>query len=119
MNVSDHTPVFTCPQFSVGDKVLVTTDAWFMAPDGDQYRAAWGTVKGIHSDEKALGVRTNARSTNWYAEVGNLLIAGCQIHYAIRTDECNFGSVKTWKGGSGEPVVWSTRPSSIYNADGG
>src|SRR3546814_15952739 len=73
---------------SVGDQALITTDNWFYAPDGKSYRAAFGTVKAIRSSEIALGVKTNSKSTNWYVEVGNMLIAGCQIHYAVRTADC-------------------------------
>ncbi len=96
--------------FKIGDKVLVTTDNWFYAPDGRQYRAVWGTVKGIFSDTQTLGIKTNAKSTNWYAMVGSMMIAGCQIHYAVLTQDCNFEPVpNTEKDGN--------HPSGIYNAD--
>lgn len=72
---------------SVGKKFLITTDGWFVAPDGEQYKAVWGTLKGIHSSEDTLGIKTNARSTNWYVAIGNMVIAGCQMHYIIQTDE--------------------------------
>lgn len=40
----------------------------------------------ILKDEDTLGIKTNARSTNWYAFVGDeekgIIVAGCQIHYA-------------------------------------
>lgn len=68
---------------------LITTDAWFIAPDGRQYRAVWGNVEIIPDD--FLGIRTNAKSSNWFAKVGNddnhVIIAGCQIHYAIKCHE--------------------------------
>lgn len=105
-------------QFAVGKKVLVTTDHWFFAPDGRQYRAAWGTVVGIETDEKTLGIRTNARSTNWYLQIGGLVIAGCQIHYAVACETCETGSVVDWKEVDGT-VTKFIRPSSVYNADGG
>lgn len=70
----------------LGCKVLVTTDEWFFAPDGESYRAVFGTVKAIHTDKDTLGIETNSKSTNWYLEIGNMFIAGCQIHYAIKTD---------------------------------
>ena len=102
---------------NIGDKVLVTTDNWFFAPDGECYRAVFGTVKAILKDEDTLGVKTNAKSTNWYASIGNMLIAGCQIHYVIKTDSVSFkpptremeheGKLKT------EPQPYSR----IYNAD--
>lgn len=106
------------PQFEIGTKVLITTDNWLYAPDGKQYRSAYGTVRGIHTDEKTLGIRTNARSTNWYVQVGDLMIAGCQVHYAVRTEECNLGTVSEWKEVDGV-ITHYNRPSNIYDADGG
>jgi hypothetical protein len=68
---------------------LITTDSWFIAPDGKQYRAVYGDVK-IVSDE-ILGIKTNVRTSNWFAKVGtednHVIIAGCQIHYAIKSTE--------------------------------
>lgn len=104
-------------QFSVGKKVLINTDNWFYAPDGKAYKAAWGTVQAIDTDEKTLGVKTNARSTNWYLQLGNLLIAGCQIHYAVASDTCNTGDVRDSREIDGV-VNHFTRQSYIYNADG-
>jgi len=72
--------------YEVGKRYLITTDGWFIAPDGEQYRAVFGTLKAVHSSETALGVKTNSRSTNWYVEIGGMMIAGCQIHYVARTD---------------------------------
>jgi hypothetical protein len=97
-------------------KYLITTDNWFYAPDGKQYRAAWGEVKILSDD--VLGVKTNARSSNWYARVGNdeshIIIAGCQIHYAIRTDnKPNTGLVKDERIVEGE-VKRINKSSEIY-----
>lgn len=70
-------------------KYLITTDDWFIAPDGQQYKAAWGNVEIVN--DTILGIKTNARSTNWFAKVGNdekhIIIAGCQIHYAVKAEE--------------------------------
>ncbi len=70
-------------------KYLITTDNWFFAPDGKQYRGVWGSVSIV--GDAILGIKTNARSTNWFAKVGteenHVIIAGCQIHYAIKCDE--------------------------------
>ena len=104
-------------QFAVGKRVLVTTDNWFYAPDGRQYKAAWGTVRAVETDEKTLGVRTNARSTNWYVQVGCLVIAGCQIHYVTACETCNTGEVMDWREDEGT-VSRFRRPSNIFNADG-
>lgn len=100
----------------IGDKALITTEAWFYAPDGRQYKALHGTVKALRSSDDTLGIRTNARSTNWYIEVGNMTIAGCQVNYLTKTDSCNFGSVLDYQAGS-EGYCEFTRPSSIYDAD--
>jgi len=70
------------------EKYLITTDNWFLAPDGKQYKGVWGNVE-ILSDS-FLGVKTNYRSANWFAKIGtennHVIIAGCQIHYAVKTD---------------------------------
>jgi hypothetical protein len=100
----------------VGKKALITTDCWFIAPNGKQYRSVFGTVKAVQSSEETLGVRTNARSTNWYVEIGCMTLAGCQIHYAIRADACNFEQVEDYSTGSDGIRVF-TKPSSIFDAD--
>lgn len=87
-------------------KYLITTDNWFYAPDGRKYKAAWGEVQIV--EDTVLGIKTNRNSTNWYAKVGNgykhILIAGCQIHYAVRCKEKpNHGKVS----------------ETMYNNDGG
>ena len=103
---------------AVGKTVLITTDHWFYAPDGKTYRAVFGTLRNVLADSDVLGIKTNARSTNWYLEIGNMVIAGCQIHYAVWAPTCHTGDVAAWKdGGEGSPVIRYTRPSSIYNAD--
>ena len=73
----------------VGSNCLVTTDNWFFAPDGESYRAVYGKIKGILNDYEMLGIKTNRASTNWYLQIGNMVIAGCQIYYAIKTDQCS------------------------------
>lgn len=102
---------------SIGDEVLITTDRWFIAPDGKQYRSVFGTLSAINSDESTLGIKTNDRSTNWYAQVGNLTIAGCQIHYAVKIDrsKVNFGDATDYGTHEGD-VTHYTRPSMIYDA---
>ncbi len=100
----------------VGKKALITTDCWFVAPDGKQYRAVFGTVKAVQSSEETLGVRTNARSTNWYVEIGCMTLAGCQIHYAIRCDSCSFDPAEDYTTADGSLKTF-IRPSSIFNAN--
>jgi len=100
-------------------KYLITTDAWFYAPDGKQYKAVWGEVK-IVSDE-ILGIKTNVRSSNWYAKVGtdenHVIVAGCQIHYACKSNnQPNISLVDEYSIEAGECKEYK-RPTSIYVAD--
>lgn len=71
-------------------KYLITTDAFFFAPDGKQYRAVWGEVQIL--PDTFLGVQTNRNSSNWFARVGSeeqhVILAGCQIHYAVKVEQC-------------------------------
>jgi len=102
----------------IGDTCLLTTD-YFLAPDGKQYRAVFGTIKGVFDDKDTLGIRTNAKSTNWYVEIGNMTIAGCQIKYAVKVtkDKVNFnGKIHEESWGNGTHVTFN-RASLIYDAD--
>jgi len=105
------------PNLIVGKKVLITTDNWFFAPDGCLYRAAFGTIKSVSNSEETLGIRTNARSTNWYVEVGNMTIAGCQIHYIVTTDSYNPEPASEWQASPEAGCKEYKRPTGIYNAD--
>ncbi len=99
-----------------GDRVLVSVDNYFFAPDGRQYRAVYGTIRAPHTAEVSLGIRPNGKSTNWYLEIGNMLIAGCQIHYLVKSDSVDFGTTESWSVHEG--VAKSTVvPTYIYNAD--
>lgn len=100
-------------------KYLITTDGWFYGPDGKQYRGAWGNTE-VLTDE-VLGVKTNRNSTNWYLKVGSeadhVVIAGCQVHYAVRCEEKpSDGLHEHWVHHEGKPV-FSMIPSSIYIAE--
>lgn len=101
---------------NVGEKYLITTDNWFFAPDGEQYRAVFGTVNGINKDEDTLGIKTNRGSTNWYVMIGNMIIAGCQIHYCLKTDKMNFEPASREIDHDGE-VKTSKQRTRIYVAD--
>jgi len=100
-------------------KYLITTDAWFYAPDGKQYKAAWGDVEII--EDTSLGLKTNRNSTNWYAKVGSkqkhIVIAGCQIHYAVKCEEKpNTEASEDWQADAQNGVKLYERPTSIYIA---
>lgn len=109
----------TLTNIQIGHKLLITTDNWFCAPNGRQYKAVFGTVKAVRTAEETLGVRPNGRSTNWYVEIGNMVIAGCQVHYAIRSDKCSFERAIDYMSSSEKGAVEFERPSHIYNADEG
>ena len=38
-------------------KYLITTDSWFIAPNGRNYKAAWGDVEVM--EDSFLGIKTN------------------------------------------------------------
>lgn len=103
--------------FKIGDKILVTTDQFFFAPDGAQYRAVWGSLVAIESDESTLGIKTNSKSTNWYVQIGSMLIAGCQVHYAVKCDDCDTHREEYDLEYEGQIRVVN-RKSRIFNADG-
>jgi hypothetical protein len=71
-------------------KYLITTDNWFIAPDGKHYRAVWGNCQTVTAEE-ALGLVPNRNSANWFVKVENngeeVVLAGCQIHYAVSCKE--------------------------------
>lgn len=101
----------------IGESALVTTDNWFAAPDGRLYKAVYGTVKGCYTAEDTLGIKPNGKSTNWYLEIGNVTIAGCQVHYAIKTNFCSKDKAIDWQADAANGVKEYERPSAIYFAD--
>lgn len=100
-------------------KYLITSDEWFMCPDGKDYKAAWGEVEVLEDD--FLGIKTNRNSTNWYLKIGSesnhVIIAGCHIHYAVRCEETPYTEYgKTWNSDPERIMVHKT-PSKIYIAE--
>tara|TARA_R110002167_G_scaffold284737_2_gene489892 strand:+ start:21128 stop:21439 length:312 start_codon:yes stop_codon:yes gene_type:complete len=99
-------------------KYLITTDAWFICPDGDEYRGVWGDVEIL--EDLVMGIKTNRMSSNWYAKVGtkenHVIIAGCQIHYAVRCEnEPKTDGCKSWDFSGGQYNEQIT-PNRIYLA---
>jgi len=97
-------------------KYLITTDNWFYAPDGQQYKSVWGEIHVM--DDSILGVKTNARSSNWFVKIGteenHVIIAGCQIHYSVKCNVCpNTFSVRDY---TTSPFEEFERRSNIYIA---
>ena len=67
-----------------------------------------------------LGIKTNVRSSNWFAKVGSeqkhIIIAGCQIHYACKSDEKpNIDLAPDYQIEAGEVKIYN-RPTHIYIA---
>lgn len=100
-----------------GKKALITTNNWFYGPDGKSYRAVFGTVKAVRTATDTLGISPNGKSTNWYAEIGNMTLAGCQIHYAIQTDICNSGTATHWTSTAADGLREYEQPCAIYFTD--
>jgi hypothetical protein len=102
----------------IGQKCLITTSNWFYAPDGRIYKAVHGTVKSITDIQKEHGLRMQSGSANWIMEIGEMLIAGCQINYIVKCESANTGPAMDFSTGSDAgaegPVVLFERPSVIY-----
>ena len=101
----------------IGKTYIITTDSWFIAPDGKQYRAVYGTVSSINSDKEVLGITTNRGSTNWYVVIGDMIIAGCQIHYCIKSNTYNNSNHKRAIEHNGKMEYHIENQSLIYNAN--
>lgn len=100
----------------INDLVLVTCDDWFFAPDGRTYRAVWGRVKGIVAAKDLIGFDPSRPSTNWYLEIGDVLIAGCRIHYAVKCATCpKAKTVADFTIHDGE-IKNLKRPNNVYDA---
>jgi hypothetical protein len=63
-------------------------DYWFSAPDGLDYRLVWG--RGYYLEAKKLFGFDPKAGANFFVQVGegdgSILIAGCRVHYAVRSD---------------------------------
>lgn len=100
----------------IGKKVLVTCSQWFLAPDGNEYRAAFGTLTCIINDNE-MNIRMARTHANFYLKVGGFMIAGCEAKFVIQSDiEPPKGMVKGWTTHEGKFVEYE-RPSLIYFAD--
>jgi len=105
------------PDMEIGKTYLVTTSAWFVAPDGESYKAVFGTIHAVCDATQVLGIRTNAKSTNWYIEIGCMIVAGCQIEYVIRTDEVSLRPPSSELTDRGKVCAGTYRVSRIFCAD--
>ncbi len=101
-----------------GEKYLITSDNWFEAPDGNQYKSAWGSIEIL--EDNILGIKTNKLSTNWYVKIGSeekfCIMAGCQIHYAVRSPRKPVEEGYHWAFEKGE-FIEAVGKSRIYIAE--
>lgn len=98
-------------------KYLITTDHWFVAPNGLMYNAVWGEVEII--EDSFLGIKTNRNSSNWFAKISGerdcMIVAGCQIHYAMKCeDKPHTGTVRDWQSKDNEGIIEFERPTKIW-----
>jgi len=102
----------------INKKVLITTQNWFTAPDGKDYKSCWGTLKAIHEAGKSLGFIPNRSHANWFIEVGNMIIMGCQVMYVIDCPEKpKMEMVKAWTSHAEKGIIEYDRPTIIYMAE--
>lgn len=97
-------------------KYLITTDNWFLGPDGQEYAGVWGEVEVVKTLD-LWGFEPHRPSQNWFLKVGtednHVFIAGCQIHYAVKSEaRPNPGRIK-FSFGDGE----KERQTKIYFAE--
>jgi hypothetical protein len=92
----------------IGKKVLVTTSEWFYAPDGKSYRAVHGTFRTTYLADEILGGSAGRDHANWLLEIGDMVIAGCQVNYIIQCDEVNTEPAVEW-------TSIETQPMANYN----
>lgn len=107
-------------------KYLITTDNYFIAPDGKSYRAVWGDCETLTSQE-ALGFTPNRNSANWFVMVGteqdHVIVAGCQIHYAIRSENAPFVGITQERVGTNyelkdrDPAIYIPDPAARPQAE--
>ena len=101
----------------IGKNVLITTQDWFVAPNGSEYKACYGELKGVHEAGKTLGFIPNRSHANWYIEIGNMIIMGCQVMYVIEAPERpNFSIAKAWSSIPEGGIKEYERPCLIYDA---
>lgn len=99
----------------IGKSVLLTTSEWFYAPDGQNYKAVWGRLIGIHEAGKTLGFIPNRAHANWFIEVGKMIVMGCQVRYIVQCDEKpNTGRMRSWTSDAANGVKEFDTPSVIY-----
>ena len=101
----------------INKRVLVTTTNWFFAPDGKQYKAVYGTLKNLHQAEAVLGFKPDRAHTNWFVEIGAMMIAGCQVLYCVQSDEMPYLGTTTEQRVSDTGAIDYQSPCVIFVTD--
>lgn len=101
----------------INKKVLITTQGWFYGKDGRSYRGVHGTLKGVYEAGKTLGFIPNRAHANWFIEIGEMVIMGCQVMYIIECDTVNTNDVTDWitEGQTELGTEGQQRPTAIYS----
>lgn len=102
----------------INQKVILTTSAWFYAPNGETYNAVWGTLKNIYEAKQVFGFVPNRTHANWFIEIGDMVIAGCQVNYCVLSPQAPPPNVSSWTERDHEldrRVSYYERPSKIYH----
>lgn len=103
----------------INKNVLFTCNQWFTAPDGKDYKVVYGTLKAILKTDDVFGfsARATAGHVNYIFEVGNMVIAGCQVQYGVLCPTPpDFQTKPNWLAHEGKIIPYD-RPNVIYNAN--
>lgn len=100
----------------IGKKVLVNTKDWLIAPDGEQYKAVYGTVKEIFlcTEKEVPGAKNSNTHANWYLQIGNTFVNVCDVGSCIITDSISVLPPKRRDTYEGALIEGRTSISLIY-----
>jgi hypothetical protein len=98
----------------INKKVLITTSSWFYGQDGKSYRGVHGTLKAVHEAGKTLGFVPNCSHANWFIEIGEMIIMGCQVMYIVECPHIHTGDVTDWSTDPTTGITEYERPTAIY-----
>lgn len=50
-------------------------------------KSVWGTLKGVHHCKDVLGFEISRAHTNWFVEIGSMVMTGCRANYMVECPE--------------------------------
>lgn len=99
----------------VGKNVLITTQSFFTAPDGKEYKSVWGELKGIHEAKDYFGFIPNRAHANWFIEIGCMFIMGCQgLYFILCEKEPSTERRQAWTFDAANGIKEFDAPTLIY-----